>query len=147
MISVGDRQNYAPSLKSSQTHKVQCRILRARETVNRTQSASSQSLDQTIHVLASLFVMFAGFSTIAMTMSILSMTLQHHPLSCELCNTVQINCIIGAICVLFGQQSPGVTTEVRGASTNVNIFGFHLAIKNLNLVISYEINKRMFHIS
>ena len=85
VISVGDRQNYAPSLKSSQTHKVQCTILRARETVNRIQSASAQSLDQTIHVLASLFVMFVGFSAVALTMSILSMTLQHHPLSCELC--------------------------------------------------------------
>ena len=113
---------------------MQCRILRARENVNTTQSASAQSLDQTIHVLSSLFVMFAGYNAVALTMSILSMTLQHHQLSCELCNTVQINCIIGAICVLFGQQSPGVTTVVRGASPNV--------IQNQTLVLSNEINKK-----
>ena len=121
---------------------MQCRILRARENVNTTQSASAQSLDQTIHVLSSLFVMFAGYNAVALTMSILSMTLQHHQLSCELCNTVQINCIIGAICVLFGQQSPGVTTLDRGASPNV--------IQNQTLVLSNEINKKcckFFHLS
>ena len=117
---------------------MQCRILRARENVNTTQSASAQSLDQTIHVLSSLFVMFAGYNAVALTMSILSMTLQHHQISCELCNTVQINCIIGAICVLFGQQSPGVTTVVRGASPNV--------IQNQTLVLSIEVNRRMLQI-
>ena len=44
------------------------------------------------------------------------MTLQHHPSDHANFVILYRYCIIGAICVLFGQQSPGVTIVARGAA-------------------------------